>query len=538
MYRQLKLFAIFSFAALPLFFVVGCSKKEEKKSEAVLQSNILKKLPASTYGFLTWDTTTDAYKKFQSSFASASSKAWFDDLLSELAEMEKTSQQSQKVTPILRWLSNEGFIQLSPGQNNSIARGLLFFEIKQDAPLPALGLYTEGQQGINLSQKLTSFQELLKSEGVSAQGYSSNGVSGFSVALKEPTPGDNTAVSVYFAADAKRFVAASSEPLLQHLFQEGDGAGINAIQGSEQYKKVIAELPDRGNELSFAYLDVHGLLQRIKPLLPLQPGQEKDFDRIPIDSAAASSQMQDSFVSNVGILLNDSLNSFGNMKAALASTRSWTPLSNHPKNTVLAISLSNTVLKTIQEIALSQESDPQKRSMMASQLKDLENIKSLNLSVLQGDAASFLPGLVVSAYTPEQQELYAMLHGTLGALASGGGMPTSGWQKTNLEGAEVDYMLSPMGVGAYLAKQGDSLLLTTSQSSMVAALKANQGKGETLQRSLPKQSTQPLSDTTPIVAGYLDAESLASLVQRMQGSLAMFTGGQNPVDAQQLDQIR
>ncbi len=535
MYRTLKLLTASFAAMLPLLFVVGCSKKEEKKDTIVLQSDILKKLPASTYGFITWDTSSKAYERFQTSFASMSNQKWFEGLLTDLAEFEKSS--TKKITPILQWLAREGFIQLAPNQKNSIARGLAFFEMKQDVPIPAIGLYTEGENNVDLSKKLTSFQSLLKQEGVESKPYSSSGIDGFEVMLKEATPTDETTFSLFFAADKKRFIAASSTPLLHNLFQEGDGAGINAIRSSEQYKKVMAELPERGNELSFAFLNIQGLLQRVAPLLPVSPEEAKQLNQIPVDALAASSQMNETFVSNIGVLFNQGLNSFGNMKKALSSTQSWSPLNNHPKNAVFALSLSETVLKTIQEIALSQETDPQKKALMASQMESMGDIKSINLSILQGDAASFLPGLIVSAHTPKQQELFDMIRGTLGALTAGGGMPTSGWQKTNIENTDVDYMMSPMGVGAYLAKHGDSLLVTTSQPAMMAALKAKAGK-ETLQASLSKQDTKPLSGTSPLVATYLDAESLASLVQQMQGSLAMFTGGQNPVQPDQIEQIR
>jgi hypothetical protein len=148
----------------------------------------------------------------------------------------------------------------------------------------------------------------------------------------------------------------------------------------------------------------------------------------------------------------------------------------------------------------------------AQELKNLPDVSELSFGLALPSGASPFPDLYGTVETTDP----ATVISTLKLLLDKQKM-LSAWQTRKIGETDVQLALSPMGVGAFLASLDNRVVFATSQPAIEAMIAAKRGNGAdagggTLFRF--------------VISG---KESLA-LAKAMQGTLAMFTGGQANFD--------
>src|SRR5690606_13013640 len=82
---------------------------------------------------------------------------------------------------------------------------------------------------------------------------------------------------------------------------------------------------------------------------------------------------------------------------------------------------------------------------------------------------------------------------------------------------EVEYILSPLGIGLFLTATEDTVILATSEDTLSRTLQSQTGEGLQLARNTNQEIN--------LAQFYLNAGGIVKLIESLQGSLTMFTGG-------------
>ncbi len=158
--------------------------------------------------------------------------------------------------------------------------------------------------------------------------------------------------------------------------------------------------------------------------------------------------------------------------------------------------------------------------------------------VVESTAASPFPGIVIVANSSNGTELKNTIKSQVTALTASGGVPLSGWQQKQLGTTPIDFIMSPIGVGVFLAGNNDTVVLSSSEQGLQKVLDATVKTELALNGQLSKSLKEPMDGKALNAMAYVDYARLSDLIQSAQGNLAMFTGGKTSFDTASLDAMK
>jgi hypothetical protein len=156
---------------------------------------------------------------------------------------------------------------------------------------------------------------------------------------------------------------------------------------------------------------------------------------------------------------------------------------------------------------------------------------------LPAEGSSFFPSLIASLSS--DTDIKALIDNTKNLLSENlQQIPITKWDTKTVKGTVVDFRLSPLGVGTYLATHGQTLLFSTSESGIEALLGiANDEPTSLTKDSLPK-AIRSRAGSSPLIFTYFNSEQAVNVVKSAESALAMFTQGQPLLTPQQMSDLK
>lgn len=554
-------------AALLCTAPIACSKKEAdvagSPNSGLKSLQLLNSLPDHTVGYAVFNTSTEAYKKFRSTpWGDASASKSFE-MLRDAAAAQGQPGADQAIKPFLEAIEKSGFFPKS-GQPEVLKEGTLFVTLGKEETQIGAALYANGVAGGNLKDKLAPFESACKSQNLTVAPITVQGASGFSVEIPQLAAETGGIVEKLFvAADSEKLALATSQDLVEKRFKDPVGTAVSSLKGTPQYEKATKALMNPDDEILFGYIDVTRVLALIPPSAPAvavsaageksagaedaemgemglnpSPAVAPEFkpEEIPVESVAFSRTMSDTLADSVVVSMNPKTDSQRMMMNALNSPRAKELVKKVPADLTFLLNLDGAVLKSAKDSTLSQMA-PEEKEAVGSMVGFVDSIKEIGVGLRNQTGASPFPELLIVAETTNPNELADLLKMQLSGFAGQGGF-LSPLQEKDVDGTKVSYSISPFGAGLFLATGKDSLIIASTEQLTKDLLSGAKSSSSTFTKSLSPRSQELMSNDRSILVAYSNFDKMATMVEQTQGSLSMFTGGQQLVDQKQMDQMR
>jgi hypothetical protein len=152
---------------------------------------------------------------------------------------------------------------------------------------------------------------------------------------------------------------------------------------------------------------------------------------------------------------------------------------------------------------------------------------TIQIALLDGGAVSPFPAIALAIETNEPAAVKSSLEQILTQSISKGGLPVdTNWMQTEVNGAAVSFIMSPLGIGIFLTETESAVLAATSQTALQTLIAG-------------RSSVQAVKDEQgSLVMGSVDFNELTQAMESVQSSLAMFTGGESLLTPEQMTNLK
>lgn len=501
--------------------LAGCSKDapQQQVGKGLVDSSILNTLPESTVGFYVWNTGNDGYKKWRES-------GWGkQDLVSQLSQVQsyaKLEQSKETIDAFTNALKQSGLIA-DGDKVSGVEQGVLVLEAKPGTQIPRAAVAFIGKE--DLEQKLPAFESAFVASGRTPEKEDFNGKVGFSVKFPEDVEVEGVpAPTAYFVAAGNRIAASSDKELAQALIGSGDSATIAKIKDSDQFKQTIAALSVKGEQFGFGYLDFEKFISNYTP----QGSQENNAKMVPVKSVAFSRSMADGLVDVAAIRVEAKDETQTKVFEALQSASSSNGLLKQvPADTLLMLSFNAAFIGNLADTL--KENPAAQSPEIERYLGVLRTIKDVGIGVRKASAGSPFPEILILGLSSDVATLRPAVKEMLTEAVASIGMPGAEFQTKEVDGNQIEYVMSPFGVGLYLGQTADGLVISSTESGLKDCLTSASGKGSSLIAGIPGDGRK-LAEAGGVILAYTDFQSFADMMESVRGSLAMFTGGAGQPD--------
>jgi hypothetical protein len=515
--------------------ILGCSKDSPTtasptpvRGNHLLEEPLLKKLPATTVGFLVSDLTGEGYQKFKTS-------PWFNEmpLQSAMQELERVGgdeAQKKMVEAISQFLKKLG--ALSPDGKSTVDQVLRSVVIVADRPSETsnefdFAAYASAAGSTNLKEKLPVLRDALKEIGATLSDDTIAGAEGFAALLPSSSDEEEDAkpLSLHIGASEKLLGISDNKGLIQNLFAAQDTNGIDKLKELPEFKR--AEPAVRGSEaplfLGFA------AAAKFLPAVKAATSQSKDASDqqesspdldfnpqdFPVDSVMISQGINKGIVTRGGIAVTAKTDTQRTIFGALSDGSLPSSAQTLPADMALALALDTKSIAKLEPLLKELE-----QSGAAASLPLIKTLKGLTIGIRNSDSGSPIPEIVLAFESEKRDDLAAMLESNLGE-----GMKMTGqeamWMSKDIAGSSTRYFTTLLGVGLFISKPASSntVLVTSSERAVK----------DILTSGTPKLQGATASGTK---AGslYLNFTEVANVMDSLKSSLAMFTGGASEMD--------
>jgi hypothetical protein len=521
-----------------LLLVASCSKSgtgSSSSSSSLLDNQSISYIPASSLGFVTWDTQSDGYKKLKaSSFAKQIDRSY--DLIKK-AEGQADAE-TKKFFKIYDSLIQTGLWTKSADQPEAIKSGVMFVDIDAATKLPQVGFFATASDGNNLKDKLSAVQKIMNDEGIKTNPETISGNAGFSLSIEEAAKAGSPINKVYVAASADKLAITSNSPLAEKFFSAQAENGIQKIKDTNEFKQATRGITSPGDSMTFAYFDVNKLIASLESLgasTGVDAGAN-DLKEIPVESVAAASSMTDSLSSVVSVSLSPKNEKQKNMITSLVASGDNKTIGQVPADLMVLLSLDGGTIKSLKNAALA-EAPPGAADMMKPMIELVDSLKNISVGIRGASGATPFPEILIVAQSNKASEIEKMVKSQVQAALEGNGMPIP-WQEKTVADAKVSYAVSPFGIGAYLTSVNDMVIITSAEKLVSDIIATGKSSSQSLLASLPNSSQDMVKNNKSLFLVYSDFNKVGNAISAAQDSLAMFTGGQGTLPADQIENIK
>ena len=508
--------------------LAGCSKSDSAGSSSggsasgLLGAAVLQQVPANNVAFGVVSTGGAGYQRYKKSpCGTASMSARFSDALSKStdpnqAELKKIMEIAQKL----------GFMSSDPNAPDVASEMALYAAPNLTTKKMDAALFLIGATGQDLRKQLAVLKQAAIDDGKKVTAETVGSAEAFSISEEA------TSTTFTFAATADKLAVGTNKESAARLWGAADGAWVQSLRTQPRFQRATNNLPTEGEEFGFFYVDVNGVGEAVNAL-----GMPGGFNKndVPVESVALRASMGDAPTTGIAVAMEPRDDAQKRIFAALSGSGKSSLAEKFPAETVLFIGVDGRVSKTIKDeaIAAGAPIPPEE----AENLALLDTTDGIGIGVRSARATSPFPEVSIAIQNSNATKLGSYLKDTVLELisAGSGGMPL---QQKKIGDIDVSYILTPLGVGLYVGHGANAVYLTSSEPSFEEMVQLGGGKGVTLASTLSKQSQGLLGSGNPLFSTYINYEDGAELVKNLQGSLAMFTGGQALIEPSELEQFK
>lgn len=509
------------------FVLVACRKEAPPPAASLLEHEVLGSMPPNTYGFLIFDTAGEAYKRFR---ATAFGRVGFQVV--ENLKQTLARGSNQDVSGVLDALMKTRAFNADPAAPPAFKGGAAFLSLAPQANGVEASLCLLGSQGVDVQQDLNTFRASLTGNN-SIQDQQYGNAKGFSFQVE---PGSSA--RIFVAVDQNRLVVGSSQELVTTILNQKTPEGLQQTRSSPAYTRAIAALPPTANQMAYGFFDLEVLssLARKGKLGAGSAQAADDLKDFPVEGVVMARTMTDSLTDNAVITLKAKTEQQKTAFAALNSAGKDVTMEAMPPGTLIFLGFDGRAVSQIKDNALQKAGEAQ--AAMAASLSVLDSITAMGLGLRPGQGASPFPEVVIAAQSAQADNLRDTIFAQLEGMSSGGGLPVSPWAEKDVAGVKAHFTQSPFGIGAYIASAKDKVILATSEKALADTVETIKGTQMGMVQSLSAATKGLVGQPKSLFAFYSDFTKLADAIGAMQGSLAMFTGGQPPMDQSQLQNLK
>lgn len=495
----------------------GCSKKDEANElsaqKASIGTNLVSRIPTNAAGFFSWRSDQPEFQKFRKAH-------WADGTGGFLKKIEESSQalgeeEAKNVKAMITVLEQSGIIPKNPDQPDSVKEGVLF--VSFNAPeVATVALYLQGYPTVNFENLITTAQPLIKQQGLEVEESSANGRKILKV---NPPPSPTMKVEHIFVVATKEKLAVVNDlAAADRLFGSIPDDGFQAISNSPLYQRSTKLLNIPGEQFAFGFLDFSQVAAFMKTL-PDIPRKE-DLDSFPLQALAISQSINDGIVLRGVATLDPKDEKQKHLLENLSKQPENTLAEAAPEDSALFVSIDKQLLQTIKEGALS-EATPEERQAAGQYLQIADSIKGIGILLRQGSGDSPFPDFGFLIQTSQPGQTFEIIKSSI-LMGLSLQLNIQKWMEKSVEGIPVSYVMTPLGVGLYLASVADRIVVTSTESAMQKLLTVSKNGSGSLVAKIKSRTT-----ANGIVSSYISFAALAQLIEAVESSLAMFTGGAN-----------
>lgn len=487
--------------------------KEAAETHALLQ-----KLPPKTLAFYSWRSDDKEYRNLQVKSALHSSNAY----LSEFGSLPIEASQQRLLETILKAIATSGLISEDPATPDGMSEFLAF--LQSNSPMPDAGMYITARDTVDLKALAAKLKTALEEEKVT---------------VTETPQGDKLlltvtedVVTIYALFDSHQAAITTSNALTQNLFTTEPVGGFQEIKGSQSYQQIMALHNGNGAQFGLGLADYAAISKLASGAVPQEAAA--GLDEAPIGLVSLGQYASDAFTTEILAQLAPKNDQQKLLINNISKPASNTLLDRLPEASAFFLILDGQLLRTVQEGAVSDLS-PEEKAAAQPYIETLMKVKGISIGALPAGRDALVPDIFITIQNDEPGKLMDFVTEQTRDLISTQ-IPMANWLEKDVDGVKVKYILTPLGIGLYLASIKDSFVATSTDSAMAEMIKAIKS-GSSAAKHFPA-TISAIAPNTPLVSGYLDFKKIADAVESVQGSMSMFTGGASALNAEEIQNLK
>lgn len=498
-------------------FLLSCSKKSSPipTSRNIASSEILSYLPTDSLGFVVMDTTRGNYQSYLNSVWGKSSAS-----LTSLLENNNTK------SPVHDLLKNKALIESTETLSTQHKQSLFFVSLPEDTQIPSIGVYMTVKQAKDGAALVSRLQTAFNSDGHHTQNFEYAAAKGFSVELPNQHP-NTPSQTLFVLAHSDKIAFATSKAYAEGYFNAPPATKAQILT-SERLSSSQKHLELDKDPFLFYYGDLSQILQN-EVLLANVPQEQRAS--LKLDSIGGIRYFQNSELSDQTVVLPTAGQTQKNLFNQLAQSSGVADslLEALPNSILLNIELGASMLEGVKEL-LASAGNEEASSLFGSS-------KALSLGITSMPGGSLFPSIVLALQSSEPEARSAEVKKLISNLTGTASVPLSPWQQKKVMGNDVDFMISPLGIGIYLTHFSKGVVLSSSEHALNQFFAANEKPELRLTKSFSKDLESQLLSGNNHLSVYGDVRRIIETIETAQGNLAMFTGG-NQANMKDLEQYK
>ncbi len=503
--------------------ITGCSKDENKsRGQASLNAEpapkpdalaktVLTLIPEQSVGFFLWEGKHPAYDKMTKSPWGASEN-----------DFAKALQDSSKEWTELREVLEK--IGLNPEDKQTwrglFAEAALFVSPSPDAGKPgAIGVVFRSDPSVKVSDRLNSLKSELGKKELEVKDVKVS--VGTAVSIRDKSsPEDGEKVYIGWNKDTAVF--GSGEWVLESVLTS-KGDKVPALVSNPNFERAARGLPKDANRFATAYVDVQKMIELSDKLGAAGAEGAEKFKAgdIPLKGVSFGMGMDDTPQTNIRLVYDPADRAKNSWLGALNASSTTEILSALPSKPLLFLSLDGKTLRQMREIALASMGEA--AAPVKKELVFLDHIKRFGIAArtaAPGQAMIPIPDILIVAESDKPAETQQQLESVVGTIAATSGLGGMPWQDKKIGETAAKSMMTPFGVGVFLASNKNLVLLASTESQLKTALGAS--KEPTFASALPTRVGDVFVKQDSLGNVYVNFVEVAGLMESMSGLLSMY----------------
>ena len=443
-----------------LFVIIGCSKDDSSSSSStssgffsffkskssstnsILENNpLVKKIGYDSPIFAVWDTTNKEYKDLMKKHPTAAAAN------NMIESMAKNDASLKRYFDILKKIYNTDKFDFE----SCVSKGVFFIDELSKNSFP-VAMYTQLERKLNDKEVYNTIREFAKENKLTYEDVNIKGNNAVSINLADK---DNVDMTVYFLVKGDGLAISNQTNLIErYLDDKYDSNYINKLlkEDATFSKSYKQSLKDGSVSFGFAALVLNS------KFLPEHKIQE-EIAKLPVKNLVLNQAFDgddEMLVTRVAGYYTPQTDEQKKLANIFNSANHVDAPSTLPRDTMFSLTINMNLIKSlIKEFNLEKDFGP---------YMYLLNMDNINL-LLQGPQASMFPSIaIIGNKVADSDKIVSDIKSTIANTKGAIPIPLNAWQKKQISSLDTEYLMTPFGVGVFLSKNGDDLIVASGES--------------------------------------------------------------------------
>ena len=443
-----------------LFVIIGCSKDDSSSSSStssgffsffkskssstnsILENNpLVKKIGYDSPIFAVWDTTNKEYKDLMKKHPTAAAAN------NMIESMAKNDASLKRYFDILKKIYNTDKFDFE----SCVSKGVFFIDELSKNSFP-VAMYTQLERNLNDKEVYNTIREFAKENKLTYEDVNIKGNNAVSINLADK---DNVDMTVYFLVKGDGLAISNQTNLIErYLDDKYDSNYINKLlkEDATFSKSYKQSLKDGTVSFGFAALVLNS------KFLPEHKIQE-EIAKLPVKNLVLNQAFDgddEMLVTRVAGYYTPQTDEQKKLANIFNSANHVDAPSTLPRDTMFSLTINMNLIKSlIKEFNLEKDFEP---------YMYLLNMDNINL-LLQGPQASMFPSIaIIGDKVADSDKIVSDIKSTIANTKGAIPIPLNAWQKKQISSLDTEYLMTPFGVGVFLSKNGDDLIVASGES--------------------------------------------------------------------------